>query len=149
MAGWVGLACLAVTLVLLAGGGADHEFPVRVVQSAPLWIGVVFGLRRASAALWAGAPLLLIWGALAAATLLANAAVWTSPLPGALWLSDWMAIAIAVPVFAGLVATALMRGAARTPAGPVVAIVVVILQLAAMAASTLPLFDRDLGLVIT
>jgi hypothetical protein len=56
------ICCLAIILALVLGVGLASNLVLRhLVQTAPLWAGVVLGFRRSRAASWVGLPLFLFW----------------------------------------------------------------------------------------
>jgi hypothetical protein len=56
------ICCLAIILALVLGVGLASNLVLRhLVQTAPLWAGVVLGFRRSRAASWVGMPLFLFW----------------------------------------------------------------------------------------
>jgi hypothetical protein len=56
------ICCLAIILALVLGVGLASNLVLRhLVQTAPLWAGVVLGFSRSRAAAWAGLPLFLFW----------------------------------------------------------------------------------------
>jgi hypothetical protein len=58
----MGICCLAIILALVGGVGLASNLVVRhLVQTAPLWAGVVLGFRRSRATAWVGLPLFLFW----------------------------------------------------------------------------------------
>jgi hypothetical protein len=58
----MGTCCLTIILALVLGVGLASNLVVRhLVQTAPLWAGVVLGFRRACATSWVGLPLFLFW----------------------------------------------------------------------------------------
>jgi hypothetical protein len=58
----IALCCFAILASLVAGVGFPAGLVLcYVVQTLPLWIGIVFGLRRARLAAWIGLPLFLFW----------------------------------------------------------------------------------------
>lgn len=58
----MGICCLAIVLALVLGVGLASNLVVRhLVQTAPLWAGVVLGFRRSRATAWVGLPLFLFW----------------------------------------------------------------------------------------
>ena len=56
--------CLAMIVALLVVGCVSHGVLRHIVQTAPLWAGVMLGLRRSELAKWITLPLFLFWGAL-------------------------------------------------------------------------------------
>lgn len=78
----IGVCSLAVILALVIGVGLASGLVIRhVVQTAPMWLGVVVGFRRLPAVKWMALPMLLFW-------LLLMALIWLfllglpSPLSG-------------------------------------------------------------------
>jgi hypothetical protein len=53
--------CLAVIAALLVVGTASHEVLRHFLQTSPLWIAIVLGIRRSAAAKWAALPCLFFW----------------------------------------------------------------------------------------
>ncbi len=63
----IALCCFVVILALVVGVGLASNLVVRhIVQTLPLWFGVVFGFRRSQAAGWIALPFFLCWLALMA-----------------------------------------------------------------------------------
>src|SRR5437762_13970505 len=58
----IALCCFAIIVSLVAGVGFSAGLVLcYVVQTLPLWIGIVFGLRRAPLAGWMGFPPFFFW----------------------------------------------------------------------------------------
>ncbi len=58
----MGACCLAIILALVLGVGLASNLVLRhLVQTAPLWAGVVLGFRRSRATSWVGLPLFVFW----------------------------------------------------------------------------------------
>lgn len=58
----IAVCCFVIILALVVGVGlAAHLVLRHVVQTLPLWIGVVFGARRSRAAGWIALPMFLFW----------------------------------------------------------------------------------------
>jgi len=58
----IAICSLAIILALVLGVGLASNLVVRhLVQTLPLWTGVVLGFRRSQAAGWAALPLFLFW----------------------------------------------------------------------------------------
>jgi hypothetical protein len=54
--------CLAIILALVLGVGLASNLVVRhLVQTVPLWAGVVLGFRRSRLTAWVGLPLFVFW----------------------------------------------------------------------------------------
>lgn len=64
---WIAVCCLVIILTVVGGIGlASGLLLHHVVQTLPLWVGVVLGFRRSRATGWIGLPLFLFWLALMA-----------------------------------------------------------------------------------
>src|SRR5690349_13659134 len=62
---WIAICCLAILAALVLGVGVGSHLVLRhVVQTAPLWVGVVLGFRRSQSTGWITLPLFLFWFAL-------------------------------------------------------------------------------------
>ena len=58
----IAICWLAIIAALVLGVGLATNLVLRhVVQTAPLWIGVILGFRHSRAASWAALPLFLVW----------------------------------------------------------------------------------------
>ena len=54
--------CLAIILALVFGVGlVSHGVLRHIVQTLPLWLGVIFGFRRSRSAGWLALPSFLFW----------------------------------------------------------------------------------------
>ena len=59
---WIVFCCLAILAALVLGVGVGSHLVLRhLVQTAPVWIGVILGFRRSRSAGWATLPLFLFW----------------------------------------------------------------------------------------
>jgi hypothetical protein len=58
----IAICCLTMIAALVLGVGLATNLVLRhVVQTAPLWIGVILGFGHSRAASWATLPLFLVW----------------------------------------------------------------------------------------
>jgi len=58
----IAICCLATILALVLGVGLASNLVLRhLMQTAPLWAGVVLGFRRSRATAWVALPLFLFW----------------------------------------------------------------------------------------
>jgi hypothetical protein len=58
----IAICCLAIIAALVLGVGLATNLVLRhIVQTAPLWIGVILGFRHSRAASWIAFPLFLVW----------------------------------------------------------------------------------------
>ncbi len=94
---WIAVFCLTIIAALVLGVGLGSHLVLRhVVQTAPLWIGVILGLRRSQAAGWSTLPLFLFWAVL-------MTCIWLYLLGMGSFLSgDFSALEIAMTVVVGI-----------------------------------------------
>src|SRR5256885_15711083 len=58
----ISVCCLVIIVALVVGVGLAAGLVLRhVVQTLPLWIGVLAGARRSPAVGWRGLPMVLFW----------------------------------------------------------------------------------------
>jgi hypothetical protein len=58
----IATGCLAIILALVVGVGlVSHTILRHMVQTVPLWAGVILGFRRSRRASWVALPLFLFW----------------------------------------------------------------------------------------
>jgi hypothetical protein len=60
----IGLCCLAVIGALYVVGFVVHEIVRHVIQTSPIWIAVIMGLRGQGLVKWVAIPFLFFWGAI-------------------------------------------------------------------------------------
>jgi hypothetical protein len=53
--------CVAIIVALLVVGSVSHGVLRHIVQTAPLWAGIVLGFRRIQSSKWVALPLFLFW----------------------------------------------------------------------------------------
>ena len=59
---WIAVCCLMIILALVGGVGLTSGLVLHhLVQTLPLWVGVVLGFRRSPATGWIGLPVFLFW----------------------------------------------------------------------------------------
>ena len=104
----IGVCSLAVILALVVGVGLASGLVIRhVVQTVPMWLGVVIGFRGSPAVKWLGLPLFIFW-------LLLMALIWLfllglpSPLSG-----HFSPVEIAMTIVVGAASVAGIRAALR------------------------------------
>ncbi len=61
----IALFCGTIIAALFVVGIVSHTFLRHVVQSAPLWLAVVLGLKRVRSVRWLALPMLVFWIAIA------------------------------------------------------------------------------------
>lgn len=70
----VACCCLAILSALYVVGAMNHEVLRQIVQTLPLWVPIVLGLRGSEFAKWSALPCLTIWLATMVAIWLVGAA---------------------------------------------------------------------------
>jgi len=58
---WLVFCCLATLLAVLLVGALRHGVPRNALQTLPLWVPIVLGLRGSEFAKWSALPCLIIW----------------------------------------------------------------------------------------
>jgi hypothetical protein len=137
-------SCLAIIAALLLVGVVSHGVLRHVVQTAPLWIAVLLGVRRSTLTRWAAFPLLLFW-------LVLMSVIWMHLLGVAGWLTGTFSpveIALTVVVAAAALlgirqASLVPASAARSPGALGTMVVVAALQLLAFRWSFFPGIAHD------
>jgi hypothetical protein len=140
---WITASCVALIMALWAVGIVASQ-PVRhLVQTAPIWIGVVLGARKMSIGKWAALPFFVIW--LCLMTL-----IWLYLLGWAQIITGkFSPIEITLTLIIGAVSAIGIVGCFKFKAptvgwGAAIAVLVTsaVLQLAAVRASMLPWIAR-------
>ena len=131
-------SCVAIISALLVVGAVSHGIIRHVVQTSPLWIVIVLGIRRSPLTKWAILPCSSFW-------LLVMTAIWLD-------LLGWVGIVsgtfspteIAMPMVVGFASMAAivsalgMRSVVRAWLGIGTTLLLLILQLSAFRLSFLP-----------
>jgi hypothetical protein len=58
---WIAFCCLAILLALYVVGAVSHTVLRHTVQTLPLWVPIVFGVRTSEFAKWSALPCLIFW----------------------------------------------------------------------------------------
>jgi hypothetical protein len=132
-------ACgLAIMAALLVVGAVSHGVIRHIVQTAPLWIAIVFGARRSDLSKWAALPSFVLW-------LLLMIAIWLFLLGWARIVSGTftvteiaMTIVVGAASTLGIVAGLRMRTATRPAVAAATVLGVALLNLIAFRVSLLP-----------
>ncbi len=105
----IAICCLAIILALTLGVGLATGLVLRhLVQTLPLWAGVVLGFRRSSTAPWVAAPCFLFW-------LIIMVLIWTFLLGISHLISGtFKPIEVAMTVVVGAASLAGFFGVARS-----------------------------------
>jgi hypothetical protein len=135
----IAVCCLTIIAALVLGVGLATNLVLRhIVQTAPLWIGVILGFRHSRAASWAAIPLFIVW-------LVLMALIWLYLLGISNLLSGHFSpIEIAMTIIVGAAAIVGIGGCIRfksslspTRAGGIF-LLMLVLQLACLRVSFLP-----------
>jgi hypothetical protein len=141
----IAVSCGLVILALWVVGVTVHEVTRHLIQSAPLFIGVVFGFRGGSPTRWAALALGLFWLAIAGLIALHLTGIahiingtFSPREVGMVWV---IGVCSAATILLALVS----RSSLRLPAGIAVFVVVAAVQVGAMAVGLQPAFAHDRG----
>ncbi|HXX15147.1 MAG TPA: hypothetical protein VEJ47_09625 [Candidatus Eremiobacteraceae bacterium] len=137
------LCCVAAIAALLVVGVVSHGVLRHIVQTSPLWIGVVLGLRGSDLTKWATLPCFVFW-------LLVMVAIWLFLLGWARIVSGTfssteiaMTVVVGAASIAGIIKAAKVRsGVGLWPAIATGALLAVI-QVVAFRVSMLPHIAHD------
>jgi len=130
--------CVAIIAALLVVGAVSHGVIRHIVQTSPLWIAIVLGIRRSSLAKWAALPVLVFW-------LLTMTAVWLYLLGWAHLLSGTflpteiaMTVVVGAASVAGVARAIGMRSSVGAWSAAATTLLLAVLQVAAFRLSFLP-----------
>jgi hypothetical protein len=135
----IAICCFVIVAALVLGVGLATNLVLRhIVQTAPLWIGVILGFRHSRAASWAALPLFLVW-------LFLMALIWLYLLGIPSLLSGHFApVEIAMTIIVGAAASVGIAGFIRFKSllSPIKAggifVLMLLIQLACLRVSFLP-----------
>jgi hypothetical protein len=132
------LCCLAMIAALLVVGAVSHGVLRHIVQTSPLWIAIVLGIRRSAWTKWAALPCFVLW-------LLLMTSIWLFLLGWARIISGTfspteiaMTLIVGLASIVGIVTALGMRTAVRALPAAAVVLFVALSQLAALRISFLP-----------
>jgi hypothetical protein len=130
--------CLAMIAALLVVGAVSHGILRHIVQTSPLWIAIVLGIRRSAWTEWAALPCFVLW-------LLLMTFIWLYLLGWAQIISGTfspteiaMTLIVGLASIVGIVAAVRIRTPVRALPATAVVLLVALLQLAALRISFLP-----------
>jgi hypothetical protein len=130
--------CVAIIAALLVVGWVSHGVIRHVVQTSPLWIVIVLGVRQSNLAKWAALPCFVFW-------LLTMTAIWLYLVGWAHLLSGTfspieiaMTVAVGVASGVGIIRAAGIRSGVRAWSATATTVLFVVLQMAAFRLSFLP-----------
>jgi hypothetical protein len=139
----IAVCCACAIVALFVVGVGAHEVARHLVQGAPLWFGLIFGMRGSGLAKWAGLAICLFWLAIAVLIGLhvtGQARIVTgdfTPLEIAMTLVIGGASAL------GVVLALITRSGIGLIAGLAVFLAAAALQVGAMAVSLQPFLAHD------
>lgn len=133
------IACsLAIIAALLVVGAVSHGIVRHIVQTSPLWIGIVLAFRRSSVSKWTLLPCFVFW-------LLIMIAIWLFLLGWAHIVSGTfspteitMTVIVGLAAMVGTVRSASIKSGVHLWPAATTVLLVAILQLAAFRLSLLP-----------
>jgi len=130
--------CVSIIAALLVVGAVSHGVLRHIVQTSPLWIATVSGIRRSGWSKWSALPCFVFW-------FLLMSAIWMFLLGWARFVSGtFSSTEIAMTVIVGLasvvgIATAVgIRGGVSLWSATGIVLLVALLQLTAFRLSLLP-----------
>jgi hypothetical protein len=132
------LCCVVIIAALLVVGAVSHGILRHIVQTSPLWIAIVLGIRRSRWTKWAALPCFVFW-------LLLMSAIWLYLLGWARIVSGTfspteiaMTLIVGLASITGIVMAAHLKSAVRAWQATAVVLLVAVLQVAALRLSLLP-----------
>ena len=136
------LCCIAMIAALLVVGAVSHGVLRHIVQTSPLWIAILLGIRRSPWTKWAALPCFVLW-------LLLMTTIWLFLLGWARIISGTfspteiaMTLIVGLASIVGIVAAVCIRSAVRALPATAVVLLVALLQVAALRISFLPKIAR-------
>jgi hypothetical protein len=134
----LGVCSVSIIAALLVVGAVSHGVIRHIVQTSPLWIVIVLGIRRSAWSKWAALPCFFFW-------LLLMVAIWLFLLGWAHIVSGtFSSTEIAMTVIVGLASTvgigraSGMKSGVRASRATVTVLLVAMLQAVAIRLSLLP-----------
>jgi uncharacterized membrane protein YfhO len=132
------LCCLVMIAALLVVGAVSHGIVRHILETSPLWITIVLGIRRSPSTKWAALPCFILW-------LLLMTAIWLFLLGWARIISGTfspteiaMTLIVGLASIVGIVTAVRMRSAVRALPATAVVLLVALLQVVALRISFLP-----------
>jgi hypothetical protein len=132
------ICCVVVIAALVVVGAVSHGIIRHIVQTSPLWIAIVLGIRHSGWTKWAALPCFVFW-------LLVMIAIWLFLLGWARIISGTfssteiaMTIIVGLASLAGILRAARIRSRVPTWRATAVFLLIAALQIAALRVSLLP-----------
>src|SRR5260370_16527406 len=130
--------CVSIIVALLVVGAVSHGVLRHIVQTSPLWIAIVSGIRRSGLSKWAALPCFVFW-------FLLMSALWIFLLGSARFLSGTfspteiaMTMIVGLASIVGIVTAVRIRGGVSLWSATGIVLLVAALQLAAFLLQLLP-----------
>jgi hypothetical protein len=130
--------CVSIIAALLVVGAVSHGVIRHIVQTSPLWIAIVSGVRRSAWSKWAALPCFVFW-------FLVMSAIWMFLLGWARFVSGTfssteiaMTVVVGLASLAGMVTAVGIRSGVSLWSATGIILLVAILQLTAFRSSFLP-----------
>ena len=130
--------CVAMIAALLVVGAVSHEVLRHIVQTSPLWIPTVLGIRRSASTKWVAVPCFVFW-------LLLMTAIWLYLLGWAQIVSGTfspteiaMTLVVGLASIAGIIKAVGMSSGVRAWSALVTVLLVAVFQVAVVRLSFLP-----------
>jgi hypothetical protein len=130
--------CLSIIAALLVVGAVSHGVLRHIVQTSPLWIAIVSGVRRSGWSKWAALPCFVFW-------FLLMSAIWLFLLGWVRFVSGTfspteiaMTVIVGLASVVGFVTALRIRGGLTLASATGILLLVAVLQLAALRLSLLP-----------
>ncbi len=130
--------CVSIIVALLVVGAVSHGVLRHIVQTSPLWIAIVSGIRRSGLSKWAALPCFVFW-------FLLMSAIWMFLLGWARFVSGTfspteiaMTMIVGLASIVGIVTAVRIRAGVSLWSATGIVLLVAALQLAAFRLSLLP-----------
>ncbi len=132
------VCCVAIIAALLIVGAVSHGVIRHIVQTSPLWIAIVLGVRRSGRSKWAALPCFVFW-------LLLMTAIWLFLLGWARIVSGTFSgieiattLIVGMASITGIIRALTMKTAVRAWSATVTVLLIAMLQVIALRVSLLP-----------
>lgn len=130
--------CVAIIAALLVVGAVSHGVIRHIVQTSPLWIAIVLGVRRSGWSKWAALPCFVFW-------LLLMTAIWLFLLGWARIVSGTfsrietaMTLIVGMASITGIIRAVTMKTGVRAWSATAIVLLIAVLQITALLVSLLP-----------
>lgn len=132
------VCCVAIIAALLVVGAVSHGVIRHIVQTSPLWIAIVLGVRRSGWSKWAALPCFVFW-------LLLMTVIWLFLLGWARIVSGTfsrieiaMTLIVGMASITGIIRAVTMKTGVRAWSATAIVLLIAVLQITALRVSLLP-----------